>query len=100
MSVQDGGKSDLLRSRRVILALARCPPVLLCTTRVYEPGLFCPGCKSTRTHLINTPPATKGRTFRKHRLSKKARKRHLQCLRSVGAISLLTIYEMASRHFG
>ena len=36
----------------------------------------------TRTHLINTPPATKGRTFRKHRLSKKARKRHLQCLRS------------------
>jgi hypothetical protein len=35
-----------------------------------------------RTHLINTPPATKGRTFRNHRLSKKARKRHLQCLQS------------------
>src|SRR5215211_5149589 len=53
------------------------------------------GGSVSRTHLINTPPATKGRTFRKHRLSKKARKGHLQCF-EVGAISILTIYEMAS----
>src|SRR5215211_2419920 len=57
-------------NRRIIAAL---------TQRI--PAIEAPQ-EPPRTHLINTPPATKGRTFRKHRLSKKARKRHLQCLRS------------------
>jgi uncharacterized protein len=40
------------------------------------------GALVSRTHLINTPPATKGPTLRKDQLSKKARKLHLQCLPS------------------